>query len=161
MNMNQNQNDSTPVVHNKKNMIISGVVILAVLVALFVAPKMTDKKKEVAKEAPIEESQQASAIGAKTGTLTRAEATIKYTGSTIRFTTNAEGECVATPDRFVTTVNKGVMIDNDTDIRRPIGIGGKSYSVGGHRYTISSMNMGLGEHKVTCSGKEVATIVIQ
>lgn len=137
---------------HKKNLIISGALIVLVLAGLFVIPNLKGGTKE--EPSSSEEIQEITATTPVA--LSRAEAAAKYAQATIRFS----GDCIAAPERFVTTPGVTVMIDNDTNARRTIMVGQKSYSVGAHRYTLSSMNMGYGEHPVTCDGAPVATIVI-
>ncbi len=172
--MEQNNNTVAPAAANKKNLIISGAVILVVLVALFVVPTLGEKK---AAKAPTDETTlpegckpgfefsettgepclKDESVTVAPAALSRADATMKYAGSIVRFT----GECVADPATLSTTPGKTVMIDNDTDARRTIMVGTKSYSVGAHRYTLSSMNMGQGEYNVSCDGTVVSKITIQ
>lgn len=153
MNQNNNTEMNNP---NKKNMIISGVVVLAVLVALFVGPKLniggdkdvTDKKSEEVAEVVTTDTP---------APLTRADATQKYAGNIIRFS----GDCQADQPEITATQNTTIMIDNATDARRTITVGAKSYSVGAERYTLSWLNTGAGELSVTCDGKEVSKVVLK
>lgn len=139
----------------KKNLIISGVVILAVLVALFVAPMFNNKE---AKEVVEETTEENVATTTPTQTaLSRADATAKYAGTILRFS----GDCQADPAEMSAPTNTTIMIDNTTDARRTITIGAKSYSVGSQRYTLSWLNTGPGELPVTCDGKVVGKVIVK
>ncbi len=173
--MEQN-NNATPAVANKKNLIISGAVILIVLVALFVIPTLGDKKaaKVATEETGLPEGcepgflfsettgepcpkDETTPAPTATGALSRADALVKYEGNTITFT----GDCAAAPATFTVPAGKTIMLNNETAARRTIMVGAKSYSVGSFGYTLSSMNMGVGEHTVSCDGKAASKIVIQ
>lgn len=171
------QNNTAPLKGaNKKNLIISGAVIVVVLAALFVVPTLGEKKEKVVEEATtLPEgckpgfafsettgepcSQEEGAVVAPTtpsGTLSRADALVKYEGNTITF----NGECKATPETFTVAAGTTIMLNNETAARQSIMVGAKSYSIGSLGYTLSSMNMGAGEHAVSCGGTTVATIII-
>lgn len=141
---------------NKRNMIISGVVVLVVLGALFVGPKLNNVADK--KDAGEKPQEVAEVITTDTpAPLTRADATQKYAGNIIRFS----GDCQADQSEITATENTTIMIDNATDARRTITVGAKSYSVGSERYTLSWLNTGAGELSVTCDGKEVSKVVVQ
>lgn len=176
--MDQNNNKTPHKGANKRNLIISGAVILAVLVALFVVPTLGNKKdvatvpeetglpegckpgyafSETTGEPCPKTEEETTSVPASSDTLSRADAALKYAGSTVRFS----GDCVADPGEMKTAAGTTIMLDNDTDARRTIMVGSKSYSVGARRYTLSWMNMGVGEYAVSCDGKAVSKIVIQ
>ncbi len=152
----QNNNNNGTNTMNKKNMVISGALIVVVLAALIVAPRLRNSAKDEVVEQEV--AALASTANVETVALSRADAQVKYANATLRFsgeTCTLQGEEMTQP-KYTT-----IMIDNDTDARRTIGVGAKSYNVGPRRYTLSWLNADSGELAVTCDGKEVGTVVVQ
>ena len=153
----QNNNTETTNKHNRKNLIISGALIIVVLAALFGAPRLTNRSLDKMEKEAAEVAEVATTTTSTTA-LSRAEATTKYADALIRF---SGADCVMEPKSMTQPHYRTIMIDNDTDLRRTIMVGEKSYSVGARRYTLSWLNTGAGTLPVTCDGKEVGTIVVQ
>lgn len=137
-------------------MIISGVLILVVLGALIAAPRLRNKGEEVLEQEVSQLTETASATTRPA--LSRAEAQAKYADAKVTF---SGAECVVDPKEMKQKNYTTIMLDNDSDVRRTIVVGAKSYSVGPRRYTLSWLNTGAGELAVACDGKEVATITVE
>jgi hypothetical protein len=150
---NKNSNDNSNS-GSKKNLIISGAVIVVVLAALFVFPKLNNKTAE----APTDENVKVETEAVSSGVpLSRADALVKYAGKVIKFS----GQCVADPVSMEQSQGTTIMIDNDTSTKRTIVVGAKSYSISPQHYTLSWLNTGAGELKVLCDGKEVSKVKVQ
>lgn len=152
----QNNNSEKTTSASRKNLIISGVLILVVLGALIAAPRLKNSREEVASlEQEVEE---VATTTEKAPALSRAEAQQKYATTKLAFT--GEG-CELAEKESEFPLYTTIMLDNDTDARRAITIGEKAYTVSARRYTLSWLNMGVGTYPVQCDGKEVGSIVIK
>lgn len=153
--MQNNNSEKTPST-SRKNLIISGVLILVVLGALIAAPRLKNSREEVAS---LEQEVAEVATTAETArALSRADATQKYASALLSFSGE---DCAVAPKDAEFPLYTTIMLDNGTNVRRAITVGEKSYSVGAERYTLSWLNMGVGTYPVTCDGKEVGTVVIK
>lgn len=155
-----------PAPHSKRNLLISGAIILVVLIALFIAPQAKNKdaaddNEEVIGEEVIGEGN-GSALPEENDdespALSRAEALAAFNGKAIKI----NGACEVTPQTQTQAKGTTILIDNNTDVAHMVTVGPKSYRVSGQHYTLSWLNLAPGTLIVTCDGKDTeARITVQ
>jgi hypothetical protein len=158
---------SSATAQSKKNLIVSGIIILVVLVLLLLVPRL---KRSAPDPAPadtgteLQDDQNDTEVTAKPNTTSpsaapsRAEALASYAGKMITIS----GACDITPEDQTQPLGTTILINNDTDTRHTVTIGPKSYTVSGKHYTLSWLNMAPGTFDITCDGADTeATIDVE
>jgi hypothetical protein len=148
---------------SKKNLVISGIVILVVLALLLVIPRLNggDSTPETENELTTEQTENGTEQTGSTNEdepLSRTAALVAYEGKMLTIT----GDCEVAPEDQTQAAGTTILINNDTAEAHTITVGPKSYRVSGLHYTLSWLNMVPGTLAITCDGEESdATIVVK
>lgn len=147
---------------SKRSLIVSAIVILVVLIALFAMPKSKggndsengdNTSGAMTAETSMNEGQTSSTSsesGSSSSTLSRAEALAAYTGKMI----TVGEDCAVTPKDQTQPKGTTILVDNNGKTSHTIMVGPKSYTVSGQHYTLSWLNVTPGTLMVSCDGKD-------
>ncbi len=175
----QNITEMNP--QNKRNLIISGAVILLVLIALFVAPAVKNKAvndKKSDEESSLPDCRPGDKFSGQTGKPCPAEAGVQgastkkatdpykgtgyaaalasYTGKSVLF----KADCSATPAELSQSVGSRVMIANDSAATLTLSFKGRSERLAPYHYFLAPLTA-AGDFSVQCNGNNAATVRVQ
>lgn len=138
---------------SNKNLWISGLIVVVLVVALALMPKPAGQELDTDQSA-LENLTDNESNEDKP--LSRAEAMVVYEGKKI----DVVDGCKVNPEEQNQKKGTVIMINNNTDTAHTVVVGVKTYSVGAQRYRLSLLET-AGEVVVSCDdNEEVAGIIV-